>query len=226
MAHLHFTAASEYRDRVIRMGEPPEKVFLVGGMGMDNIKRLTFLEKADFEKAIGFTIAPAGAAGQIAELLKALAQLNDTHLIFTHPSADTGYKAIVEKIQEFVRQNNGRSILIKSMGQLNYLSALRHVDAVVGNSSSGLIEAPGFHIGTLNVGHRQDGRLRAASVLDCECEEQAILNGLKTIYSDAFRHQLAGVTNPYGEGGAAEKVVAILKSIDINQLIPKTFFDN
>jgi GDP/UDP-N,N'-diacetylbacillosamine 2-epimerase (hydrolysing) len=240
MAHLHFTAAPEYRDRVIRMGEPPEKVFLVGGMGMDNIKRLTFLDKADFEKAIGFTLGqrnllityhpettdPAGAAGQIGELLKALAQLNDTHLIFTHPSADTGYKAIVEKIQEFVRQNNGRSILIKSMGQLNYLSALRHVDAVVGNSSSGLIEAPGFHIGTLNVGHRQDGRLRAASVLDCECEEQAILNGLSTIYSDAFRHQLAGVTNPYGEGGAAEKVVAILKSIDINQLIPKTFFDN
>ncbi|MFO7616673.1 MAG: UDP-N-acetylglucosamine 2-epimerase [Bacteroidales bacterium] len=240
MSHLHFTAAPEYRDRVIRMGEPPERVFLVGGMGIDNILRLRFLERADFEKAIGFTLGarnllvtyhpettdPSAVASQVEELLKALSQLTDTHLIFTHPSADIGYKAIVERIQEFVRLNNGRAILIKSMGQLNYLSALRHVDAVVGNSSSGLIEAPGFHIGTLNIGHRQDGRLRAASVIDCECEEQAILNGLKTIYSDAFRSQLPGVTNPYGEGGAAGKVVAILKSVEINQLIPKTFFDN
>ncbi len=240
MAHLHFVAAMDYRDRVIRMGEHPDRVFLVGGMGIDNIHRLQLLEREEFEQAIGFTLGkrnllityhpvttnPDAAASQMEEILKALTQLEDIHLIFTHPNADTGYKAIVEKIQVFVRQNSHRSILIKSMGQLNYLSALRHVDAVVGNSSSGIIEAPAFHIGTLNIGHRQDGRLRAASVIDCECEKQAILKGLETIYFDEFRRQLPGVTNPYGEGGAAGKVVAVLKSIDVNQLIPKTFFDN
>lgn len=239
LSHLHFTATTVYRNRVIRMGEEPDRVFMVGAMGMDNITRMHFLGREEFEKAIDFklgarnllvtfhpeTINPDLAAAQVSELLKALAKLTDTHIIFTQPNADTGHRAIVEKLQDFVLKAGERAILIKSMGQLNYLSAIKHMDAVVGNSSSGIIEAPGFRIGTLNVGRRQEGRIRAASVIDCECTEEAILAGLDKIYSDDFQAMLKKVKNPYGTGGAAEKVLEVLRTIDITKLIPKRFYD-
>ncbi len=239
MSHLHFTAAAEYKRRVIRMGEEPGRVFMVGGMGMDNIKRMSFLGRAEFEKAIDFRLGERNllityhpetldhlmAGKQIDELLKALAKLKDTHFIFTQPNADTGHRAIVERIQSFVFKAGDQATLIKSMGQLNYLSAMKHVDAVVGNSSSGIIEAPGFRIGTLNIGHRQDGRIRAGSVIDCECTEGAILAGLETIYSPAFQEKLKTVKNPYGTGGASEKVLDVLRGTDVKQLIPKKFYD-
>ncbi len=239
LSHLHFTAANEYRKRVIRMGESPDRVYMVGGMGMDNIRRMSFLSRKDFEKAIDFTLGgknllityhpethePGKSASQVDELLQALGQLSGTHFIFTLPNADTGYQAIVEKIRSFVQKANGRAILIKSMGQLNYLSAMKYVDAVVGNSSSGIIEAPGFRIGTLNVGRRQEGRIRAESVIDCECRSAAILAGLEQIYSPGFQEKLKKVKNPYGTGGAAEKVLDVLRTVDVKQLIPKKFYD-
>ncbi len=239
MSHLHFTAAREYRNRVIRMGEEPGRVFMVGGMGMDNIRKMTFLEREEFENAIGFklgkrnllvtyhpdTIEPDKTGALVDELLRALEKSEDTCFIFTMPNADTGHRIIVEKIQDFVFRNEERAILIKSMGQLNYLSAMKHVDAVVGNSSSGIIEAPGFQIGTLNIGHRQDGRIRTASIVDCECTEEAILKGLIRIYSREFQEMLKTVKNPYGRGGAADKVLAVLRKTDFKQLIPKKFYD-
>jgi len=239
MSHLHFTATREYRNRVIRMGEEPGRVFMVGGMGMDNIRRMTFLGRAEFEKAIDFklgdknllityhpeTLDPSKAGQQADELLKALGKLDSTHFIFTQPNADTGHRAIVERIQAFVFKAGEKATLIKSMGQLNYLSAMKHVDAVVGNSSSGIIEAPGFNIGTLNIGHRQDGRIRAASVIDCECIESEILSGLDTIYSPVFQANLKKIKNPYGNGGASEKVLEIIRSVDLQNLIPKRFYD-
>jgi len=239
MSHLHFTATNEYRKRVIRMGEEPPRVFMVGGMGMDNIRKMTFLGREEFEKAIDFklgtrnllityhpeTLEPGKAGAQADELLRALGKLEDTCFIFTLPNADTGHRAIVEKIQDFVIRTGDKAILIKSMGQLNYLSAMKHVDAVVGNSSSGIIEAPGFRIGTLNIGRRQDGRIRAASVIDCQCSEPAILKGLKKIYSPGFQEMLKTVKNPYGTGGAAVKVLDILRKTDFKQLIPKKFYD-
>jgi GDP/UDP-N,N'-diacetylbacillosamine 2-epimerase (hydrolysing) len=239
LSHLHFTATTAYRNRVIRMGEEPERVFMTGAMGMDNINRMHFLGREEFEKAIDFqlgprnllvtlhpeTINPELAGNQAAELLNALTKLPDTHIIFTQPNADTGHQAIVDRIRDFVFSAGDRAILIKSMGQLNYLSAMKHMDAVVGNSSSGIIEAPGFRIGTLNIGRRQEGRIRAASVIDCECTEEAILAGLDRIYSDEFQNMLKKVKNPYGSGGAAEKVLEVLRGVDCSKLIPKRFYD-
>jgi GDP/UDP-N,N'-diacetylbacillosamine 2-epimerase (hydrolysing) len=239
LSHLHFTATPAYRNRVIRMGEEPDRVFMTGAMGMDNINRMHFLGREEFEKAIDFklgernllvtlhpeTINPEAAGAQTSEMLNALDKLSDTHIIFTQPNADTGHQAIVDRIRDFVFRAGDRAILIKSMGQLNYLSAMKHVDAVVGNSSSGIIEAPGFRIGTLNIGRRQEGRIRAASVIDCECTEEAILAGLEKIYSEEFQSMLKKVKNPYGSGGAAEKVLEVLRAADFSRLIPKRFYD-
>ena len=128
-------------------------------------------------------------------------------------------------IEEFVRQNPERAKAFTSLGQLRYLSCLKHVDAVVGNSSSGLAEAPSFQIGTINIGDRQRGRLKAASVIDCEPDHDSIRHALEKLYSSSFQNQLASIRNPYGEGGASEKVVSTLKNTDISSIVKKTFND-
>jgi len=118
-----------------------------------------------------------------------------------------------------------RAILIPSMGQLNYLSTMKLVDAVVGNSSSGIIEAPSFHIGTINIGKRQDGRIRADSIIDCDTSEESIGKAFTKLYSPAFQKKLKTIENPYGTGGAAEKIITVLKNVDLTDLIIKRFYD-
>lgn len=239
LSHLHFAAAEPYRRRIIQLGEQPDRVFMVGGMGIDNINKIKLLSKEELEKAIGLTFnthnllityhpetLDSGKAGeQITQLLAALDKLPDTHLIFTMPNADTGHRVIVEKIQSFVQTRKTRAILIPSMGQLNYLSTMKLVDAVVGNSSSGIIEAASYHIGTINIGKRQDGRLRAQSVIDCGTSEQEILAAFDQLYSPEFQEKLKTVENPYGTGGAAEKILEVLKTTDFSSLIIKRFHD-
>jgi len=171
MSHLHFVAAEEYRQRVIQLGEQPERVFLVGGLGIDNIKRLKLLDRAELEASIDFqlgaknllitfhpvTLETSTAEDQMAELLAALAELKDTQLIFTMPNADTDGRALIKMVQQFVAEHpNARAYT--SLGQLRYLSCAAQVDGVVGNSSSGLAEVPSFKKGTINIGDRQRGR--------------------------------------------------------------------
>jgi GDP/UDP-N,N'-diacetylbacillosamine 2-epimerase (hydrolysing) len=239
LSHLHFAAAEPYRNRVIQLGEQPDRVFMVGGLGIDNINKINLLTRHELEKAIGFTFnkhnllityhpetLDSGKAGdQIGEMLAALDKLPDTHLIFTMPNADTGHRIIVEKVQSFVQSRDGRAILIPSMGQVNYLSTMKLVEAVVGNSSSGIIEAPSLGIGTVNIGKRQDGRIRAASVIDCDTSEEDITKAFATLYSSSFQEQLKNVVNPYGTGGAAEKILTVLQSTDFSDLIIKRFHD-
>jgi len=239
LSHLHFAAAEPYSNRIIQLGEQPERVFTVGGLGIDNINKINLLTRHDLEKAIGLSFdkrnllityhpetLDSGMAGeQIRELLAALDKLADTHLIFTMPNADTGHRIIVEQIQSFVQTRENRTILIPSMGQLNYLSTMKLVDAVVGNSSSGIIEAPSFGIGTINIGKRQDGRIRAASVIDCDTSEEDIIKAFAKLYSASFQKQLKNVVNPYGNGGAADKILSVLKEVDLNDLIIKRFYD-
>lgn len=238
MSHLHFVAAEEYRRRVIQLGEAPERVFMVGGVGIDNIHRLPLLGRTALEEAIGFTFGSknllvtfhpvtlehATAAGQMQELLKALAELPDANIIFTSPNADTDGRALIPMIQNFVAQHRN-SVVFKSLGQLRYLSCLQYVDAVIGNSSSGLLEAPTFKKGTINIGSRQAGRLKACSVIDCEPDRAAITAALKKLYSAEFQRSLADVQNPYGEGGASTKIVEQLGRVSLEGLIKKTFFD-
>jgi len=238
MSHLHFVAAEEYRKRVIQLGEQPERVFLVGGLGVDNIKKLTLLDRAALETSLGFnlgrknllitfhpvTLENGTSLGQMAELLAALETLEDTHLIFTMPNADTDSRVLIEMVEKFVAGHaNARAYT--SLGQLRYLSCIRHVDGVVGNSSSGLAEVPSFGKGTINIGDRQRGRLKAESVIDCSPDRRSIASALQRLYSPAFQAMLKTVVNPYGEGGASEKVVRILQDYPLGSILKKPFHD-
>lgn len=238
MSHLHFVAADEYRRRVIQLGEQPDRVFLVGGLGVDGILKVPLLEREELQVALGFelsarnllitfhpvTLEQATAAEQMSELLAALSELRDTNLIFTLPNADTDGRVLIEMINAYIAANpNARSYA--SLGQLRYLSCIRHVDGVVGNSSSGLTEVPSFGKGTVNVGDRQRGRLKAASVIDCAPTRLAISAALAQLYSPEFQTILSAVRNPYGDGGASERVVNTLAAVQLEGILKKRFFN-
>jgi GDP/UDP-N,N'-diacetylbacillosamine 2-epimerase (hydrolysing) len=238
MSHLHFVAAEAYQQRVIQLGEQPDRVFLVGGLGIDNIKRLQLLDRDALEASLDFKLGPknllitfhpvtletATAENQMKELLAALAALKDTQLIFTLPNADTDGRALIKMVEKFVAHHPNASAYT-SLGQLRYLSCIAQVDGVVGNSSSGLIEVPSFKKGTINIGDRQRGRLQAKSVINCEPTCESITVALPRLYSTDFQTSLQQVINPYGEGGASEKVVSTLKNTDISSIVKKTFYD-
>ena len=238
MSHLHFVAAEDYRRRVIQLGEQPDRVFQVGGLGIDAIKRVTLMCRDALESSLAFnlgsknllvtfhpvTLDNQSSAQQMGELLAALGQLDDTHLIFTMPNADTGGRELIDMIDAFVVGHpNARAY--SSMGQLRYLSCMKLVDGVVGNSSSGLAEAPSMGIGTINIGDRQRGRLQASSVIDCAPEKTAICVAISKLYSDDFRQALPNTINPYGSGGASEKVVRVLKDYPLEGILKKSFYD-
>lgn len=238
MSHLHFVAAEEYRQRVIQLGEQADRVFLVGGLGIDNIKRLKLLDRAELEASLGsklgqknllitfhpVTLETATAANQMAELLAALAERQDTQLIFTMPNADTDGRALIRMVEQFVAQHaNARAYTC--LGQLRYLSCIAHVDGVVGNSSSGLAEVPSFKRGTINIGDRQRGRLQAESVINCEPTRQSIAAALGMLYDADFQASLSQIRNPYGDGGASKKVVETIKHYSIDGIAKKTFYD-
>lgn len=238
MAQLHFVAAEAYRRRVIQLGEQPEHVFLVGGLGVDGIRRTTLLDRSELETALGFrlgtrsllvtfhpvTLENATAEAQMGELLAALAELEDTQLIFTLPNADTDGRVLIGMINDFVAAH-ADAHAFASLGQQRYLSCMAQVDGLVGNSSSGLLEAPSLHKGAVNIGERQRGRLRAASVIDCAPTREAIGDAVKQLFSPEFQAGLPDVRSPYGEGGASGKVVATLKSIPLDGLLKKAFHD-
>ncbi|NCJ07071.1 UDP-N-acetylglucosamine 2-epimerase (hydrolyzing) [Synechococcales cyanobacterium C] len=238
MSHLHFVAAEKYRKRVIQLGEHPDRVFLVGGLGIDNIKRLNFLDRKDLEAALGFklgaknllitfhpvTLEQTPAVEQMAELLVALDTLKETHLIFTMPNADTDSRALFHLIETFVATHSNARVYT-SLGQLRYLSCIQHVDGVVGNSSSGLLEVPSFRKGTVNIGDRQEGRLKADSVIDCSPDRHAISAAIQRLYSFEFQEKLKMIRNPYGDGGASDKIVHVLQMLQLNNILKKNFFD-
>ena len=239
MSHLHFVAAEEYRQRVIQLGEQPERVFLVGGLGIDNINRLKLLDRAALEASLDFKLGPKNllitfhpvtlenqsSGQQMSELLTALDQLGeDTHLIFTMPNADNGGRELIEMVENFVATHkNARAYT--SLGQLRFLSAVKLVDGVVGNSSSGLAEVPSFATGTVNIGDRQRGRLKAQSVIDCAPQSQAIFEAIGKLYNAEYRQALQSVVNPYGNGGASQKIVQILRNHDLSDVLKKSFYD-
>lgn len=238
MSQLHFVAAEEYRKRVIQLGEQPDRVFLVGGLGVDCINRMSLLDRPTLEDSLGFkfgnrnllvtfhpvTLENATSHIQMEQLLAALESLEDTHLIFTMPNADTGSRVLIDMINTFVGDHdNARAY--SSLGQLRYLSCIQHMDGVVGNSSSGLTEVPTFAKGTINIGDRQRGRLKAKSVIDCAPERTAILEALDLLYSQKFQATLKTVSNPYGDAGASSRIVEIVAKITLEGIIKKRFFD-
>ena len=157
--------------------------------------------------------------------MDALSTLEETRIIFTRANSDTDGRIINKMIDEYVAHKHVTSAGFASLGQLRYLSALQYVDGVVGNSSSGLIEAPGFGIGTINIGERQKGRLKASSVIDCAPSKESILEALNRLYSAPFRESLRSVENPYGEGNASMRILDILRQTDFSGLLKKSFYD-
>jgi GDP/UDP-N,N'-diacetylbacillosamine 2-epimerase (hydrolysing) len=239
MASLHFVAAAEYRKRVIQMGEHPSRVFNVGGMGLDNIRKIKLLGKKELEEQLGVrfrknnylitfhpeTRSPEITETHFTEMLSALEKDMGTLNIFTFPNADRGSQSIIAKLEKHVANHQDNCVLFKSLGQLKYLSLLKNVDAVVGNSSSGIIEAPSFKVPTINIGNRQEGRIRADSVIDCDAESSSISKALEKIKSASFRAKLSNVKNPYGNGGAASRVLKKLKDIDLEDIRYKKFYE-
>jgi GDP/UDP-N,N'-diacetylbacillosamine 2-epimerase (hydrolysing) len=239
MSHLHFTATDEYRNRVIQLGENPKRVFNVGGMGIENIKRLKLLSKDEFEKSIDFklnikniivtfhpvTLENSTAKEQFQNLLDAIDSLSNTNIIFTKANSDTDGRVINKMIDEYVSKNSDKSIVFTSLGQLRYLSALQFVDAMVGNSSSGLIEAPSFKIATLDIGDRQKGRIKAKSVIECDNSVLSIQNGFQKLYIKEFQKKLTNTNNPYGDGCASQEIIEVLKNTDLDNILKKSFYD-
>lgn len=239
MSYFHFTSTEEYRKRVIQLGEHPDRVFSVGALGIDNIKKMRLLSKAVLEKSLGITFGrrnlmvtfhPATAEGntarrQFLNLLASLDELSNTRIIFTKANADAGGRVVNTLIDRYVAKNSSKAVAFTSLGQLRYLSLLRFVDAVVGNSSSGIIEAPSFRIGTINIGNRQKGRIRPPSVIDCSPTKTEIRHALDRLYSPAFRNAIKSFDNPYGDGHAAEQIKRFLKSTHAPHSMKKSFYD-
>ena len=239
MSHLHFTSTERYRERVIQLGESPERVFNVGSLGVGNIKMLRLMDKETIEKELGFaidrdtilvtyhpvTLGNRTAEESIEDFISVLDERKDLRVIFTMPNSDTGGRVIEEKINQFVSRNAGRSKAFKSLGALRYLSVMRNVAAVVGNSSSGLIEAPSFHIPTLNIGERQNGRISAGSVYDCASDRQSIQIGLRKILSEEFRRNALSTENPYEKVDTAAEIFKVISSYPLEQLGQKHFYD-
>jgi len=239
MAWWHFVAAEEYKRRVIQLGEQPERVFNVGGLGVDTINKVSLLSKdeladkfkirfADKNLLVTFhpvTLENQTSKSQCQSLLNVLSELVEVNLIFTMPNADSNGRIIKEMLYDFVDNNKERSICFKSMGHINYLSTLQFVDGVIGNSSSGIAEAPSFKIGTINIGDRQKGRLKADSVIDCKPTEDSIKAAIEKLYENDFQKKLKDIKNPYGEGMATEKILDILANNPIPSEPKKEFYN-
>ncbi len=238
MSHLHFVSTDLYRQRVIRMGEEPWRVTVSGAPSLDNLRAIELMDTREIEKAIGLalqpppllvtfhpvTLEPRDTARQIHELLGAL-ESTDAPVVFTYPNADAGHELIVKAIRAFVR-GHPRSRLVANLGTRLYFSLMSRAAAMVGNSSSGIIEAASFRLPVVNVGARQRGRLHEKNVVDVDCTGDAILRAIRQVTRPSFHSGITRVVNPYGDGQAAERIVKVLKKTPLDRaLVQKKFHD-
>ena len=241
MSYIHFTSTEKYRQRVIQLGEHPNRVFNVGAIGVENIKSINLLKKEELEALFNFrfqgktilltyhpvTLEDSMAEEQFQNLLEAIDSFNDLKVIFTKCNSDTNGRIINNLIDTYVENNRHKSVSFTSMGQLRYLSAMKYVDAVVGNSSSGIVEAPSFSVPTVNIGDRQKGRIQAGSVCNCGTITSEIVNSLQFVLYSDFRESIKNIKNPYGDGNVSENILWKLKLLLLNNKInlKKEFYD-
>lgn len=240
MSHLHFTSTEEYKNRVIQLGENPERVFNVGAIGVENITSMKLLEKSDLEKSLGFKLdKPFGlvtfhpttlenntSKAQFEELLRAIDERKDMKFILTKANSDTNGRIINNLIDKYSEQNSERIIAFTSMGILRYLSAMKYCSFVMGNSSSGIIEAPTFNIPTINIGDRQKGRIQAESVINCVADKDSITSAMKKALSKEFLLDIKHIKNPYGNGYTSEKIYNVVnEKLQRKIELKKSFFD-
>jgi UDP-N-acetylglucosamine 2-epimerase (non-hydrolysing)/GDP/UDP-N,N'-diacetylbacillosamine 2-epimerase (hydrolysing) len=239
LSHLHFTDTEEYRQHVIQMGEQPNHVYYVGSLGVYNMLHEELMPQDILEQSLNFklgekyllitfhpvTMEQNTAASQCDILLKALSEINNEYkLLFTLPNSDTDGRVIISKINEYVSLNPNHAYAVPSLGRKRYHSALKYAKAVVGNSSSGLIEAPSFHIPTLNVGDRQKGRTRGNSIIDVQMNLDAIRIGLQKVLSLEFKEITSKSINPYEKVGTLENIFKVVKSFPLGELVCKKFY--
>ena len=234
MSHLHFTSTEVYKKRVIQLGENPDFVFNVGAIGIDNIKKLKLLTRSEFEKQIArklsrknflitfhpVTLEDNTAEDQFKQLLNALDKLQDSLLIFTKPNSDKDSRIIIQLLDEYVKYNPNKAISFTSLGQLRYLSAIPFMDAVIGNSSSGIIEVPSFYVPTVNIGDRQKGRVGGPTIFNCSPTEDSIYAAIEAAME--FDKSIYW-KNPYGEGDTSFKILQVLRKLD-NLPLKKKFY--
>ncbi len=236
MAHFHFASTESYRRRIVQLGEDPEHVWNVGSTGVDSIRRLNLLTRGELGAAISFDVSrpyfvvtyhPVTLADDdgVTDLILALQKFPDHSIIFTGVNADIGRKAVAEKIEQFARSEPSRVLTAPSLGQLRYLSAMKYADAVIGNSSSGIIEAPSFGVPTVNIGARQRGRMRADSVIDVEAHEAEIVSAIARATSPEFKAVAGRALSLFGDGRASDRIVQILANCDLRDALMKKFFD-
>lgn len=240
MSYLHFTSTDEYRKRVIQLGEQPERVHCVGALGVENIKNITLMNKMELEKSLGIklrektvlvtyhpvTLEGMTAQQQFQNILEVLESKEDLFVVFTKANADTNGRIINQMIDDYVGNHSNRSVAFTSLGQLRYLSILQFCDMVIGNSSSGLLEVPSFHIPTINIGERQRGRVCAKSVINCDNTVEAIVGAIDKAMDQAFRNEIVKCDNPYEREGTSDRILEIIKhNLNIGIDIKKKFFD-
>ena len=239
MSHLHFASCEAYRQRIIQLGETPDRVFNVGALGVENIRRTPLMECGELAESIGFdlekpyflvtfhpvTLEQSTSKGQFQALLDTLDAFPEYNVIFTKANADTDGRVINRLIDDYVGKHPERCFAVTSLGTRRYISAMKFCAAVIGNSSSGIVEAPTFKIPTVNIGDRQKGRIQATSILNCSPDAGAIRQAIDHALSPAFQENLAIVTNPYDKPGTCSTIVKLLVKTDILSIAKKNFFD-
>ena len=245
MSHLHFTSTEAYRQRVIQLGEQPNRVFNVGALGVENVMKTSFIAKEEIEQSLNFqmtekcflctyhpvTLSSMSSETQVLNLLRALDDYKDYHIIFTYSNSDTNSQIIIKRIQEYVDRNPGRCMFVPSLGQRRYFSALKYMAAVIGNSSSGIIEVPSFGIPTLDICDRQKGRIAAESVIHCGYTTKEIKEGFNKVL--AYEHKTIDRStfgrlhgkNPYYKEGTCKTILNVIKTYPLENLIQKHFYD-
>ncbi|MBZ0220859.1 MAG: UDP-N-acetylglucosamine 2-epimerase [Candidatus Methylomirabilis sp.] len=237
LSHLHFTSTEAYRKRVVQMGEDPERVVCSGAPGLDSIRRIKLSGRDEVDRTLGIpkgrgigvlTYHPVtldeDPSGGLREVLKAVSDFKGgLFWVITLPNADTGGRTISGELERFAERNPETARCFHSLGRVAYLSLLKSASVMLGNSSSGIIEAPSFGLPVVNVGGRQGGRIRAANVIDAAPESTEILKALKEAFSPDFRETLAGLENPYGNGDASGKIIEAIKEARIEKILKKRF---
>ncbi|MGL5258238.1 MAG: UDP-N-acetylglucosamine 2-epimerase [Proteocatella sp.] len=239
MANIHFVATAVYRNRVMQMGECPENVFNFGAPGIDNILKIKLFTLEELEKNIGFSLGEKfflvtyhpltkkymQSKENVEQLFQALDEYAEYKLLITKPNADTNGRVIIDLINEYRGKYPERVFSCTSLGQKRYLSAMRYCTAVIGNSSSGIIEAPVMKKATINIGERQNGRLKASSIIDCGTSADEIKKAIKTVLSENYQKEIENVKSIYGEGDASVKIKSVLKNISLEKISQKHFYD-
>lgn len=238
MSHLHFVSCIEYRKRVLQLGENPKCVYNVGSLGIDNIKNLKLLSKLELEQSLKLkfskptflvsyypeTLSSLDARDQFEQVLSALLNYKNYQVIFTKSNADNDGRVISKMIDQFVKMNTN-AYAFESLGVIRYLSTIKYVELVIGNSSSGYTEVPSFNVPTINIGNRQKGRVKAKSIIDVEIESDKIKAGIDKALNKSFRIKLKKHKSPFGNGDSSMRIINHLKKFDFNNVIQKEFHD-